>query len=410
MNSDFLNRIIHLTETKLGLKPHSIRLSTWEEIIKDRMTKSHISTYEDYWQMLISSGDLQDLIERIVIPETWFFREKQIFHFLSQWLTQSKIPTSVFKVLSLACSTGEEPYSIAMTFFDAGFSRNSFSIDAIDISKEALMKAQMGIYQKNSFRGKDLHYRERYFDRTKEGYVIKQHIKEQVHFYYGNIIDDKIFLYSQLYHIIFCRNLLIYLDREAQMHVLNRIKTLLAPQGILIVGSAETKIARDAGFISPEFLHAYAFKWEPEFSTLTNRKTNSVDRQALQKSISSTLEPKLEPGIRSNSLPQLPSNEDHKKTLIQKAIKLANAGSFEDSMQVCLDFINQYGANPDIYYLIGLLNQAMNHEDKAEEFFQKTVYLKPTHYEALVCLALIYEKRGDFHKAEIFRQRAQKNV
>jgi chemotaxis protein methyltransferase WspC len=405
-----LNQIIHLVESRLGLKPHSTRVSKWEQVVEERMTLLDLSTYEDYWKWLSESQDeVQELIEHIIIPETWFFRDKGAFNFVSQWIAQTQNQTSLFRVLSLACSTGEEPYSIAMTFLEAGLSRQGFFIDAIDISKKALAKALLGIYGKYSFRGKDLSYRDKYFDKTSIGYAIKDQVKEPVRFYYGNVLNDQIFLNAQFYHLIFCRNLLIYLNRDAQLSVLNCIKSLLVPQGILIVSPAEAQIASSAGFMPAQVSYTYALKIRPNLQTQSKR---------IAQMSSVVFTPKPLPSVPSEPKVELPSpiplpssqKEDPKNLLLQEAITLADAGAFEESMQLCFKFIYQYGAHPEVYYLLGLIHQALRQEEKAEDFFQKAVYLRPSYYEALICLALLYEKKGDLRRAELFRQRARKNV
>lgn len=266
MDSKYLNQIIKLVESKIGLKPQVIHLSMWEEMLKKRMDHCKLCNEEAYLNFLIQSPDeLQACIEQVVIPETWFFRDKKVFDFLACHADQMKGQDSVLKILSLACSTGEEPYSIAMTLFKAGFSKNEFLIDALDISKEALVKARRGIYNKNSFRNKEVSERDCYFHQINTGYVLKDQIKAQVHFYCRNIISDQLSIDSQSYHWIFCRNLLIYLNPEAQINTLNRIKNLLASQGVLIVSSAEAQIAQKSGFVSasPSLLCAFSLGQEP---------------------------------------------------------------------------------------------------------------------------------------------------
>jgi chemotaxis protein methyltransferase WspC len=411
MGSKSLDQIIGLLEAKLGLKSNSTSLILWEDVVKERMAYCNLITYTDYFKrLLLSSDELQELIERIMIRETWFFRDKETFDFLFHWVKKVNIQIPLLKILSLGCSTGEEPYSIVMTLFEAGISRNSFIIDAMDISQTALIKARLGVYRKNSFRNKDLSYRDRYFDKTSIGYIIKDMVKEQVHFCYGNILDDQTSFDFPSYDLIFCRHVLIYLDHNAQMKVLNRIKTLLAPQGILIVGSAEKKIALKAGFISDELTSTYAFRINQHLQNVSQRNKPSFDENQITqtKNPSSTL-PKLDL-LQDQLFHSSFKEEELKFNLLQEAIKFADEGAFEASMQVCFNFISTYGATSDIFFLLGLINQAMGNDEKAEDFFLKTVYLKPSHYEALVCLALVNERKGDFKKAEIFRERARKNV
>ena len=99
-----------------------------------------------------------------------------------------------------------------------------------------------------------------------------------------------------------------------------------------------------------------------------------------------------------------------RESLIQRAMNEADKGNFEASLQACVTYIQQFGASAEVYYLQGLIDQALGREEKAEECFKKAIYLQPSHYEALVCLSLLYESRGEFHQAELFRKRAQKNI
>lgn len=261
----FLDQIINLIETKVGLNSNATCMPIWDEMIKERMGICHLVTYKEYFDKLNHSSDeFQELIEKIVIPESWFFREKGVFDFLFHWVTQSDYQIPYLKILSLACSTGEEPYSIAMTLMDAGLSKNGFSINALDISKTALFKAHLGIFGNNAFRTNDLNFRDYYFHKTSLGYAINEKIKEKVQFYHGNLIDPYSSYNSHTYHLILCRNVLMYFNKEAQKKALQNIIEALTPSGILIVGSAEKQIAHSMGFVSTGYPKSQALKLKNE--------------------------------------------------------------------------------------------------------------------------------------------------
>lgn len=260
MTLDAFDKIINLVETKLGLKSHSMSLIIWKDRIHERMMICHLYTYEEYLSELqASSAEMQALIELMINSETWFFREKRAFDYISHRLN-SNSEGSFLKVLSLACSSGEEPYSIAIALFDAGLAENDFHIDAIDISQREIDQAEMGEYREISFRGKDLNFRDKFFHETSKGWLINDQIKKQVAFYQGNILENEHQFNLHSYDIIFCRNLLIYLDQKAQKDVLNLIKSLLDKEGILFVSSAETEIVRKSDFKPIMFPGANAFK------------------------------------------------------------------------------------------------------------------------------------------------------
>src|SRR4051812_11405689 len=152
-----------------------------------------ITDVRAYESLLKPSGaEWTELLETIVVKETWFFRDGEPFQTFARlvrerWLGyQTKRPV---RVLSLPCSTGEEPYSLVIALLEAGVKPEMFQVDAVDISARALIKARRALYGPNSFRGKDISFRDRYFHHTKEGYVLCPAVRSAVRFIEGNILD-----------------------------------------------------------------------------------------------------------------------------------------------------------------------------------------------------------------------------
>lgn len=241
------------------------------------------------------------------------------------------------------------------------------------------------------------------------GYLLKDEIKENVHFICANLLENNLPFIPHSYQIIFCRNLLIYMDVPAQDRILNLLKKYLTPDGVLTVGPAETQIAYLSGCIPIKFPSTYAFQIRAGASAIHMENIFPIPK------IKAVAAPQLKAAApkQQDLLAQAPFNlpaEDKKESLLQQAADAADGGDFDASRQFCVAYMNQFGASFDVYYLLGLVEQAVGMEDKAEEFFRKTVYLKPSHYEALVCLALICESKGDLNQAELFRKRAQKSI
>lgn len=409
MIQNVLKQIIQFVESKLELKEHSINLLVWEWVLKERMKLCEVLTYQDYFKKLQTSiHELQELIELIVVPETWFFRDKPVFDFLTRFVA-NEWPINgdgrVLRILSVPCSTGEEPYSIAMTLFDAGLSKTRFKIDAIDISRKALAKAEMGIYGKNSFRGKNLSYLHKYFYKIGEQYSIKKSIKDQVHFYGLNILKDRIPFEPHTYQIIFCRNLLIYLHDQAQKHLLNLLDALLDPSGCLIIGSAELELARQAGFVNRSSKHYVLGAKNSSVQTSPKHPRMSPIMNNIQQSLSESS------GQTKQNNEKIVAELNKKQTQdvwIHEAMHLADRGSFEEATDLCLRYLHQFGAHAQIYYLLGLMQQAIGRTQQAEEFFQKAIYLDPLHYETLIHLSLLAEKKGNLDQASRFFKRAEK--
>lgn len=261
MTRDPFHNSIDLIKKRLGLKQDLLAPHAWEEMLRERMAKCQLQSHQAYYTLLLQSPqEMQEIVEKITISETWFFRDGSIFDYLRLLIKQGSFHTFPIKFLCLACSSGEEPYSIAMALFDAGLTKDAFSIDAVDISQLAIQKANSGTFRENSFRGKELSYRQRWFTKTAAGYVIHQKIKEKVSFYRGNFLEDTLPYLPLTYHVIFCRNLLIYLNPAAQQSTLNLIKHYLLPEGILTVGPAETQIAFQYGYFPVKAPNAYAFQ------------------------------------------------------------------------------------------------------------------------------------------------------
>ena len=143
-----IKRLLH---QKIGLNASSIGDSSIERAIKHRLVANKIEDVKEYYEVLLAnSEELHDLVEEVVVPETWFFRNNSPFEAFNEYVTKTIEPklqiNEKIKILSIPCSTGEEPYSIAISLHRAGVSLDRIEIEAIDISKRSLIKAKRGIY------------------------------------------------------------------------------------------------------------------------------------------------------------------------------------------------------------------------------------------------------------------------
>lgn len=227
----------------IGLDPASLGPKAVEHAASERMRVLGINTIPSYAALVSTSAEeLEALIELVVIPETWFFRDREPFIFLAHFIRNEWKPGHAqekLRILSAPCATGEEPYSIVMTCLDCGLKQNQFVVDAIDVNAQFLNKARNAVYRRNSFRGNELSFRERHFNFDGHEYSLKPEVRKQVHFFKANFIEPDCFHASAPYNIIFCRNLLIYLHDQARSKTIAVIERLLAPGGLLFIGHAE---------------------------------------------------------------------------------------------------------------------------------------------------------------------------
>src|SRR5712691_8034074 len=178
-------KIEHALRDRIGLDAASIGSTLLQRSIRLRMKSHGLKKADDYFGLLqSSSAEWSELVESVVVTETWFFRDTESFMALLRLVQESLLTNPIGKVrlLSLPCSSGEEPFSLAMALLDAGVAPERFEIDAVDISARALAGAEKGVYGKNSFRGKELGFRNRYFRSTPEGFAISPLVRKCVRF------------------------------------------------------------------------------------------------------------------------------------------------------------------------------------------------------------------------------------
>jgi len=259
-------RFVGLLHRTIGLDAASIGASAIERAVRERFAawRDHGqagATLDDYWHAVNAEAQrLQDLIEAVVVPETWFFRDAEAFAALAR-LAKVKLldrPGKPVRVLSVPCSSGEEPYSAAMAMIDAGIAPERFSIDALDVSETALARARHAHYGRNAFRGHALAFRDRHFERAADGWRLGPEVAARVRFAQANLLQLDPYAFER-FDFVFCRNVLIYFDRATQHAALDVLERLLADDGTLFVGPAETGLLMREGMTSAKIALAFAF-------------------------------------------------------------------------------------------------------------------------------------------------------
>ena len=158
-------KFAELLREAIGFDVRTVGHSVIEHALRGRMAACGTARMEDYWyELRRNNGELQELIESTVVSETWFFRDQEAFAALPKIVLKEWWPGNsgnVLRLLSVPCSSGEEPYSMAMALLQAGLAPRNFKIDAVDISARALAEATRANYAKNSFRGSEREFRAR---------------------------------------------------------------------------------------------------------------------------------------------------------------------------------------------------------------------------------------------------------
>jgi len=429
-----MTRIEKLLRERIGLDPASVGSSAINRTARLRMKALGVAVFEEYVKLAEKSrAEWTELVEAIVVTETWFFRDRDPFNAFVQ-LVKEHGPTAHggrLRVLSVPCSSGEEPYSLVMALLDAGLSPEKFRIDAADISGRALNRARRAIYGRNSFRGKELGFRDRYFTHTKEGYLLSPAVRSAVRFFEGNILSTNFLPPRATYDFVFCRNLLIYFDGETQARALNTVGRLLAPSGVLMVGPAEQPLALENGFVSANIPMSFACRKGPPgarppimrprpvkllHSPMMPAMPAPLPTRLPQTGLSTTQKvlPMVTgavtkgPGPYAGMLPPVRGGKElalEPPSDLALARRLADQGKLKEAAILCQAHLRMEPASAQAWYLLGLVSDARG-KPEASECYRKALYLNPSHYETLLQLALLSEKSGDAARARTFRQRA----
>lgn len=223
------------TQTRIDLSQYK------ENQMKRRLTtlrlKHGYTTFAAYWDALRKSPELmEEFLDRMTINVSEFWRNPGRWEVLNnRFLPELLSRTTKLRCWSAACSTGEEPYTLAMLLEELGAAGRS-EIDATDLDRGVLAKAQTGEYHARSIKEVPRAFLDRYFDAAQTGYTVKPELRRNIRFRQHNLLDDS---YSGPYDLIICRNVMIYFTEEAKAVLYRKFAEALKPGGILFVGSTE---------------------------------------------------------------------------------------------------------------------------------------------------------------------------
>jgi chemotaxis protein methyltransferase WspC len=406
--------IADMLHSAMGFDAAALSESAACRAVKKRMAQCGQPNESSYLMHLKASPlELSQLIEELVVPETWFFRDGKPFealqcYVMEEWLAVN--PERPLRLLSVPCSSGEEPYSAVMALLDAGLLPERIYVEGIDISNVALAKAQQGLYGKNSFRGVSPDLQGRHFTNTPHGWLLNGPIRKLVNFSQGNLLNGDFALTRGNYDVIFCRNLLIYFNDKNREQALSTLDRMLLPQGILFVGHAESAPVLDKFFTPIVSSQAFAYRKKGVGSARESSLPASSRDNTGRRKQPRSLAPK-NPTSPMRPIAQAVSDigkEKYTLNALEQAQQYADQGKLSDAEALCERSLREQGASAQAYYLLGLVHDAGCEAENARAYFNKAVYLEPDHYEALVQLALLAERQGDAHNAAQLRKRAQR--
>ena len=409
-------RFFDFLKERIGLDVASVGAAIIERAVRQRTTLSQAAHADEYWQLLQGSRDEQQaLIEAVIVPETWFFRYPESFATLGK-LARGRLKElnnmRALRILSLPCSTGEEPYSIAMALLDAGLQPHQFKVDGMDISPLSVEKARRAVYGKNSFRGQDLEYRERHFFAEQDGHRVNEYVREQVRWQVGNVLDPTLLASEPAFDFVFCRNLLIYFDQPTQKQVFEVLKRLTHVDGVLFIGPAEGSLLGRLGMRSIVIPQSFAFSRhsEPHPEPLPMPKPVAVPVSQPLRSAPPPAPVRNRPFAAVTALPVAKKTADpDAATLLAQIAALANEGKSAEARAACEHYLRSHEPVAQVFYWLGLLSDVAGLSLEAQGYYRKALYLEPQHPEALMHLAVLLQAQGDTAGARRLQERAARS-
>lgn len=222
-----------------------------EKRLARRLPLHQLQSFKDYHHFLKydrkKDQELSDLMDILTTNETYFFREA----FQLKALTEEILPElkaakerkgeKTLRIWSAGCSTGEEPYTIAMLIMEMGcFHGWRVEIVGTDISQRVLQQSRKAVYGKSSFRTTEERYVKRFFQEQEDGFRVNDEVRELVTISHLNLFDENRLALLGKMDVIFCRNVIIYFDQTAKKRVIETFYRMLHEGGYLLLGHAES--------------------------------------------------------------------------------------------------------------------------------------------------------------------------
>ena len=387
---------------RMGIDPAALGPNVLARAVEGRMLARGLSDPALYTARLMTEQSERDaLAADLAVSETWFFRGGRIlFERLSGFLADrasTRTAGGRIRALSAPCSTGEEPYSLAVAMHERLLTPDEYAIDAVDQSERVLARAAVARYGPFAFREGGTDTRPAYFRRVEEQWELLPHLRAAVRFLPGNLTDPLFLAGERPYDLIICRNLFIYLTPDAKMRAMTNLDRLLALDGRLCVTPAEADRLPPGRFV---------LEGSTEFGIYRRVGVGSGLHRALDRpaeDLAKTPVPDRPVNLARAGVPKdAPAPTPN---TIEAARFFADAGRLNEARAVCEFLVRARATDADSLALLGVIHLAAGRPDEAFDALRKALYLAPDHIEAVSHMMALCERRGDTAHAAALKRR-----
>ncbi|MGD0341467.1 MAG: CheR family methyltransferase [Bacteroidales bacterium] len=375
-------------------------------------------------QWLLSSELRKDqimiLASHLTISETYFWREPQVFSALTDYILPELIKSKKkgersIRIWSAGCSTGEEPYSIAIALHKTipNIEDWNITILATDINPRALSKAVSGIYGAWSFRNSPAWLKSTWFHHKEDGqYEIIPEIKNMVTFTCLSLVEMSAISNANTMDIIFCRNVLMYFTKEWVNKISQDLFHCLSEDGWFVVSSCELSSQVFPQFTQVNFPGAVLYRKGKNESTLsfnipsdemleplsdTALLTTEASTKMVVKAVAKVVAKEVE---KENPQSIVKTPEESYTDKIFAIRLLANLGHLEEALSICNEAIASYKLSSGLYFLRASILQELDKSSEAIVSLKQTIYIDPDYIMGHFALGNLFIRRGNDKNAK----------
>lgn len=429
--------------THSGLHFERRNLKILERGLAARMAALRIGSYREYFDYVTRHNqdrhELQKLLTFLTVGETYFFRYHAHFDALRKFLATELADkgNKRIRLWSAGCSTGEEPYSLAMTVMESlpDWRERDIRILATDINNRALKQAREGVYTPWSMRVIEKSYLDRYFDKIGKSYIIREEVKSLVDFSHLNLQTDQYPAPDGEFRdldAIFCRNVMIYFSLPTTRQIVEKIAATLVPGGLLFLGHAETLFQISSRFERHSHSGGFYYREKKGRSAPLLQKAAHVPapapasekkgakpppapvpKRAVPARASARVKPPQEQDVeglyqKAQTLFEeekfqeaaellgdvVRQQPDHTGALVLQGFVMANSGRFQEAIKLCQKALAVNDLLPEAYFLEGLVLDMTDRLDEAVEEYRKTILLRMEFVMSHYFLGRLYFRLG----------------
>ncbi len=410
-------RLCEWVSDATGLDRDLLDRPAFADFVKQHMQQLATVDEAAYLALLRSEADeLERVVEAVAVPETRLFRYPESFELLANHLRTAKdrLPNSrSLRMLSIACATGEEAYSAAIAAAYAGWPINRVTVDAVDSNSRSIGRAKRAAFPSRSMRTDLPAWSRAWLDLVDDQLRVAPPVANAVNFRCCDVLRTDSLVGN--YDVIFCRNLFIYLSRSARDTLALRIARWLSRDGVLFVGHAEGHDSLREHFQRVKAPHAFAWRLPGSSNKIDDsakerrEETGELADGPPTQALTVKTRPLDVPVPGHVALPQQSAmlcEEPSNMNRIPDARGYADAGDLRSALEVANQQLLEEGPSIEVCSLLGTLYLAVGELSEAKDCLHKVIYLQPSHEDALIQLAMIYQEEGNHDRAARYRRRA----